>query len=150
MLLVRSRHTGPETSWKICEDLFCFPLLKTAGKLFLKTFFGRSLEKKFWRPFFCFWRSPKTFFEHLLLENTCACVLVLGLEHSCPWPREVCPRKSCTCSWPRIFFVLGLEPCDLESTSGRYEFITMPTKKNVLFHREEITHKNGQTRTKNE
>ena len=44
----------PETSRKICKDLFCFPILEVARKK--------------------------------ILENTCACVL--GLELSCPWPRE--------------------------------------------------------------
>ena len=34
-----------------------------------------------------------------------AVTLVLGLEHSCPWPQEVCPRKGCPWPWPRIFFV---------------------------------------------
>ena len=29
----------------------------------------------------------KNFFEDLFL-NTCSCVLDLGLEHSCPWPRD--------------------------------------------------------------
>ena len=40
-------------------------------------FSWRSLEKFLWRPFFFFiWRA-------LALVT-----LVLGLEHSCPWPRE--------------------------------------------------------------
>ena len=36
------------------------------------------------------WRSPKKIFlKTFFLENACACVLGLGLEHFCPWPREV-------------------------------------------------------------
>ena len=52
-------------------------------------------------------------------------VLGLGLEHSCPWPREVCPRKE-VCLYLALasnFFCvlgLGLEPCVLDSTSGSY------------------------------
>ena len=47
---------------------------------------------------------------------------VLGLE-------SVCPRKGCPWPWPRIFFcVLGLEPCVLDSTSGKIYFI----RSNVL------------------
>ena len=43
---------------------------------------------------------------------------VLGL-----WPREclfesVCPRKGWPWPCPRLFCVLGLEPCVLDSTSG--------------------------------
>ena len=63
----------------------------------------------FWTVFFFFLRSTeKNFFKTFFLRKTFAFVsLVLGLEHSCPWP------------WPRIFFVLGLglEPCVLDSTS---------------------------------
>ena len=62
-----------------CEDLFFFEI---AWKIFVKTFFFflRSPEKFLWRPFaFFFWRA-------LALESL---VLGLGLEHSCPWPREV-------------------------------------------------------------
>ena len=78
------------------------------------------------------------FLEGLFFWRTLAPVsLVLGLEHFCPWPPEglsserlslalassisvlglqkVCPRKGCP--WPRIFCVLGLEPCVLDSTS---------------------------------
>ena len=79
-------------------------------------FLWRSPEKILWRPFF-FWRA-------LALVSL---VLGLGLEHSCPWPREVCPREGCPWPWPRIFFcvlVLGLvlEPCVLDSTSAVYQF----------------------------
>ena len=58
----------------------------------------------------------KTFF---FLENTCACVL--GLEHSCPWPREVLSSKRLSLALASDFFCvlgLGLEPCVLDSTSA--------------------------------
>ena len=48
---------------------------------FLESVFSwRSLEKFLWRPFFFFF-----FGEHLRFVSL---VLGLGLEHSCPWPRE--------------------------------------------------------------
>ena len=75
-------------------------------------------------------RSPEKIFKDLFFRRTLAAVslvLGLGLEHSCPWPREVlsskrlslalassipvlglerfCPRKGCPWPWPRIFFV---------------------------------------------
>ena len=58
----------------------------------------------------------KTFF----LENTCPCVL--GLEHSCPWPREglSSERLSLTSDFFVSLLGLGLEPCVLDSTSGRH------------------------------
>ena len=36
------------------------------------------------------WNMPEKNFEDLFFENTCILSLVLGigLEHSCPWPRE--------------------------------------------------------------
>ena len=40
--------------------------------------------------------------------------LVLGLEHSCPWPRECLSLALAS----DFFCVLGLEPCVLDSTSG--------------------------------
>ena len=52
--------------------------LEIAWKFLLKNFFfSRSPEKFFWRPLFIFF-----------WESDCACVLGLGLEHSCPWPRD--------------------------------------------------------------
>ena len=71
-------------------------------------FLWRSLEKFLWRPLFFFG-------EHLCLcpWSLASSIPVLGLE-------SVCPRKGCP--WPRIFFCvlgLGLEPCVLDSTSGK-------------------------------
>ena len=48
-------------------------------------------------------------------------VLGLGLEHSCPWPQEVLSSERL--SLASDFFCvlgLGLEPCVLDSTSGKY------------------------------
>ena len=51
-----------------------------------------------------------------------------NLEKLCPWSlassipvfdlERVCPRKVVPCSWSRIFRVLGLVGCVLDSTSG--------------------------------
>ena len=82
-----------ENFLEICEDLFLF--------------FGDRL---------------KNCFEHLFLFGehfrVVSLVLVLGLEHSCLGLERVCPRKGCRWPWPRIFCVLGLEPCVLDYTSA--------------------------------
>ena len=39
------------------------------------------------------------------MENTCACVLGLGLEHSCPWPREVLSSERLFLALASDFFV---------------------------------------------
>ena len=82
----------PETSRKICEDLLCFPRLEIDWKKFLKTF--------------------------LFSENTCHCVLGLGLEHSCPSSREGLSSEAVHTLGLGFFCVLGLglEPCVLDST----------------------------------
>ena len=47
--------------------------------------------------------------------------LVLGLEHSCPWPRECLSSERLSLALASDFFcVLGLEPCVLDSTSALY------------------------------
>ena len=89
-----------------CEDLFFFLFfffLEIAWKIFVKTFF-----------FFFFG-------EHLRFVSL---VLGLGLEHSCPWPRECLSseRLSLALALASDFFCvlglgLGLEPCVLDSTS---------------------------------
>ena len=55
-------------------------------------------------------------------------VLGLGLEHSCPWPRECLSseRLSLALALASDFFCvlglgLGLEPCVLDSTSDHYQ-----------------------------
>ena len=46
-------------------------------------------------------------------------VLGLGLEHSCPWPRECLSSERLSLALASDFFcVLGLEPCVLDSTSA--------------------------------
>ena len=53
-------------------------------------------------------------------------VLGLGLEHSCPWPRECLSSERL--SLASDFFCvlgLGLEPCVLDSTSGKENVWTL-------------------------
>ena len=78
-------------------------------KNFLKNvFLWRSPEKILRRPFF-FWRA-------LALVSL---VLGLGLENSCPWPREGLSSETLSLALASDFFcVLGLEPCVLDSTSA--------------------------------
>ena len=84
------------------HDKFCF-VLKSArepAKFFLTTF------------------RAKTFFLFLLRPLP---LCVLGLEHSCPWPRK--GLHSERLSLASDFFCvlgLGLEPCVLDSTSAKY------------------------------
>ena len=77
-----------------------FELLKVCGapeKFFGKRFSGDRL---------------KIFSEDLcFLESTCTCVLG-------PWPREGLPSGKMSLALD-FFCVLGLEPCVLDSTSGR-------------------------------
>ena len=87
-----------------CEDLFFFFFfffLEIAWKIFVKTFF-----------FFFFG-------EHLRFVSL---VLGLGLEHSCPWPRECLSSERLSLALASDFFCvlglgLGLEPCVLDYTS---------------------------------
>ena len=94
-----------------------------------------SLQKNFWRQFFSlrmleisgkftkfrsedllfiylfFWRTPKiSFFFSFFLNHFRVVPLVLGLEHSCTWPREGLSSVGlsltsdfflCPSSWPR-------------------------------------------------
>ena len=83
----------------------------------MKTFFFFFLEiacKNFCEDlfFFFFWRA-------LQLVSL---VLGLGLEHSCPWPRECLSSERLSLALASDFFCvlglgLGLEPCVLDSTS---------------------------------
>ena len=71
-----------------------FELLKVCWapeKILRKRFFLMITWKLFWRLFFFFffWERLKKFSEDLSFWRALALVfLVLGLEHSCPWPRE--------------------------------------------------------------
>ena len=82
------------------------------------TFFSGDRLKNFCEDlFFFFLRSPELFFfgEHLRFVSL---VLGLGLEHSCPWPRECLSSERLSLALASDFFcVLGLEPCVLDSTS---------------------------------
>ena len=99
---------------KILTALF-FELLKFCGaleKFFGKRFFVEIARKIFVKTFF-FWRA-------LALVSL---VLGLGLEHSCPWPRECLSSKKLFLALASDFFcVLGLEPCVLDSTSVHWVF----------------------------
>ena len=62
-------------------------------------------------------------------------VLGLGLEHSCPWPRECLSseRLSLALALASDFFCvlglgLGLEPCVLDSTSGDWGIMDVVCK----------------------
>ena len=86
-------------------------ILWSAWKIFWKTFFSGDRLKNFCEDLF-FWRSPEKFLwrpffffgEHLRFVS-----LVLGLEHSCPWPRECLSSERLSLALASDFFcVLGL------------------------------------------
>ena len=100
---------------------FCEALEKFFGKRFL----WRSLEKFLWRPFFFFF-----FWRALALVSL---VLGLGLEHSCPWPRECLSSERLSLALASDFFCvlgLGLEPCVLDSTSAFYLMFVKKNRQN--------------------
>ena len=100
--------------------------VEIARKIFVKTFF-----------FFCFGDRLKNFCEDLFFFfffwralALVSLVLGLGLEHSCPWPRECLSseRLSLALALASEFFCvlglgLGLEPCVLDSTSVYYDIL---------------------------
>ena len=106
------------------EDSTIFGIVKilwSAWKIFWKT------EKFLW-SFFFFWRA-------LALVS-----LVLGLEHSCPWPRE-CLSSERLSPWSRIFFMSLALASSLMSSTPPLIFTTVHKKgvgrrrcnKNTLF-----------------
>ena len=112
------------SAWKIIwKTFFCGDRLKNfCEDLF---FSWRSLEKLLWRPFFFLeiaWKIfVKTFFFFWRALALVSLVLGLGLEHSCPWPRECLSSERLSLALASDFFcVLGLEPCVLDSTSANY------------------------------
>ena len=138
---VKSLASKPQVleNWPVLgsRTALFFELFKHCGALekhFGKSFFVEIAWKIFWKTFF-FWDRLKNFCEDLFfffeiawkflvktfffLESTCASLvsLVLGLEHSCPWPRE-CLSSERLFLASDFFCVLGLEPCVLDSTSG--------------------------------
>ena len=57
-------------------------------------------------------------------------VLGLGLEHSCPWPREVLSSERLSLALASDFFCVlgfGLEPCVLDSTSFNSALSNVPS-----------------------
>ena len=77
----------------------------------MKTFFFLRDRLKNFCEALSFWRA-------LALVSL---VLGLGLEHSCPWPRECLSSERLSLALASDFFCvlgLGLEPCVLDSTSG--------------------------------
>ena len=103
----------------------------------------RTCEKKFLTHDFCgkfanllqktffFWdrlrftaNLRKFWAKRFFLENTSAlCPWSLGLEHFCPWPWERSVLGRCLLGLG-FFFILGLEPCVLDSTSGKVLTVT--------------------------
>ena len=74
----------PETSRKICEDLFLF---SSRGDRLKKKFFFFAWKKNF-KTFYC--DRLKEFLKTFFLWRTLASVsLVLGLKRFCPWPRNL-------------------------------------------------------------
>ena len=90
----------PETSRKICKDLFCFPPLVIAGKKILKTFFFEDHLKNL---------------EDVFFEHAQSVFLIIDWL----WPREGLFFEGLFLALD-FFGVLGigLEPCFLDSTSG--------------------------------
>ena len=85
-----------ENARNLAENLqrpfFWFPQVEIAWKKFFEDLF--------------FWDCLKKNFEDLFfLENTCVCVLGLGLETVCPWPRNffVSLASSLVSSTPPLF-----------------------------------------------
>ena len=109
-------------------------ILWSAWKIFWKTFFCGDRKKNFCEDLFFFWdrlknfcedlfffffgRSPKKFLWFWRALALVSLVLGLGLEHSCPWPRECLSLERLSLALASVFFcVLGLEPCVLDFTS---------------------------------
>ena len=90
------------------EDITIFwnvKILWSAWKIFWKTFFSGDRLKNFCEDLFFFF----FFGEHLRFVS-----LVLGLEHSCPWPRECLSSErlslasSLVSSTPPLIFAMRL------------------------------------------
>ena len=123
-----------------CTIFLIVKILWSAWKIFWKTFFWGDRLKNFVKPFFfseIAWKIfVKTFFffgfadrlknfcKDLFFWRALALVsLVVGLEHSCPWPRECLSSERLSLALASDFFCvlsLGLEPCVLDSTSDNW------------------------------
>ena len=106
-------------------------ILWSTWKILWKTFFCGDCLKNFCEDlfFFFFWDRLKNFCEDLFFFffffwralALVSLILGLGLEHSCPWPREcLSPERLSLASDFFCVLGLGLEPCVLDSTSGSY------------------------------
>ena len=109
---------------KDSTNFWIVKILWSAWKIFWKTFFCGDRLKNFCEDlylfYFIFLRSPDKFlwrpFFSLVLVS-----LVLGHEHSSPWPRECLSSERLSLALASDFFcALGLEPCVLDSTSDFY------------------------------
>ena len=121
------RRSSPWPEASSPRKLAClfFELLKFCG----------ALEKNFWKTFFC-GDCLKIFYEDLFFFFWRALALVslvlgLGLEHSCPWPRECLSSERLSLALASDFFCVfglglgfGLEPCVLDSTSDISRYLT--------------------------
>ena len=90
-------------------------ILWSGWKIFWKALFRGDRLKNICEDLFFFF-----FGEHLRFVSL---VLGLGLEHSCPWPRECLSSERLSLALASDFFCvlgLGLEPCVLDSTSAIY------------------------------
>ena len=81
------------------QDLENCPALGSRTALFFEYFVRKrqKSQRKFAKTFFVFllWRSP--------VENTYACVLGLGFEHSCFWPLESLPSEGLSLALVSVF-----------------------------------------------
>ena len=88
-------------------------------KFWLRQQIGDCL-KNFIKDLFFFWRTLAAV----------SLVLGLGLEHSCPWPREGLSSERLSLALASDFFCvlsLGLEPCVPDSTSAlQAKFFALP------------------------
>ena len=83
------------------------------------------------------WRSPKKLFCRTFFWRTLTAVsLVLGLEHSCPWPREGLSSERLSLASDFFFCVLGfgLEPCFLNFNSGILSPVTTKQQSSLKHH----------------
>ena len=132
--ILKSLASRPQVleNWPVLgsRTALIFELLKFCGvleKFFGKRIFVEIAWKIFVKTFFLFffWDRLKNFCEDLFFFRRAlalvSLILGLGLEHSCPWPREVLSSERL--SLASDFFCvlgLGLEPCVLYSTSDKH------------------------------
>ena len=102
-----------------------FELLKfcrSPEEFFWRSFLRRSPEKNFWRPFFLLF-----FFFFLRPLAPVSLILDLGLEHSCPWPREGLSSEGLSLALASDFFVsLALASSLVSSTPPLLIYVTLP------------------------